>query len=242
MKSIIDMHTHTIVSGHAYSTIQENIEVACRNELRFLGVSDHAPAMPGGPHLYYFSNLRILPKRINGVRILKGSEVNIINFQGDIDLPERELSMIDYAIASLHPPCIECGDIHENTRAIINAMDIPKVKIIGHPDDSRYPLDYKKIVAAAKEKNVLLEINNSSLSPTSFREGAYENLKTMLSECKEQRVMVIMGSDAHMSFDIGNFINSEKLMRELEFPTELIINYHEDRIMKFFDINQEDKN
>lgn len=236
MKSLLDLHTHTIVSGHAYSTLQENIESACKRELKFLGVSDHAPAMPGGPHLYYFSNLRILPKRINGVRILKGCEVNIINFDGEVDLPERELSMIDYAIASLHPPCIECGDIHENTRAIINAMAIPQVKIIGHPDDSRYPLNYKKIVAAAKEHGVLLEINNSSLGTESFREGAHENLTEMLKECKEQGVRIIMGSDAHVSYDIGNFRNSEKLLKEVGFPNELVINYDEEEIMRFFGI------
>ncbi|MGL4253571.1 MAG: phosphatase [Fusobacteriaceae bacterium] len=236
MRSIIDVHTHTIVSGHAYSTLQENIEAACRHELKFLGVSDHAPAMPGGPHLFYFSNLKVIPKRINGVRILKGCEVNIINFDGEIDLPERELSMIDYAIASLHPPCIDCGDIHENTRAVIKTMDIPQVKIIGHPDDSRYPLDYKKVVAAAKEKNVLLEINNSSLSSGSFREGARENITEMLKECREQGVRVIMGSDAHASFDIGNFRNSEKLLKELNFPIELVINYHEEEVEKFFNL------
>ncbi|MGL4402398.1 MAG: phosphatase [Fusobacteriaceae bacterium] len=236
MKSIIDLHTHTIVSGHAYSTLQENIEAACRHELKFLGVSDHAPAMPGGPHLFYFSNLKVIPKRINGVRILKGCEVNIINFNGEIDLPERELSAIDYAIASLHPPCIDCGDIHENTRAVINSMDIPQVKIIGHPDDSRYPLDYKEVVRAAKEKNVLLEINNSSLSSGSFREGARENLTEMLEECRKQGARVIMGSDAHASFDIGNFRNSEKLLKELNFPIELVINYNEEEIKDFFNI------
>ncbi|MGL5962818.1 MAG: phosphatase [Fusobacteriaceae bacterium] len=234
MKSIIDLHTHTIVSGHAYSTLQENIDSACTHELKFLGVSDHAPTMPGGPHLFYFSNLKVIPERVNGIRILKGCEANIVNFEGEIDLPERELFGIDYAIASLHLPCIECGDRYQNTRAVINAMDIPKVKIIGHPDDSRYPLDYKKVVAAAKEKNILLEVNNSSLSSVSFREGAHENLTEMLKECIEQNVQIIMGSDAHVSFDVGNFRNSEKLLKELQFPNELVINYHEEKVKKFF--------
>ncbi|MGL4567220.1 MAG: phosphatase, partial [Fusobacteriaceae bacterium] len=124
----------------------------------------------------------------------------------------------------------------ENTRAVIKTMDIPQVKIIGHPDDSRYPLDYKKVVAAAKEKNVLLEINNSSLSSGSFREGARENITEMLKECREQGVRVIMGSDAHASFDIGNFRNSEKLLKELNFPIELVINYHEEEVEKFFNL------
>lgn len=47
MKALIDLHTHTIGSGHAYSTIKENIEEAQRIGLSILGTSDHAPAMPG---------------------------------------------------------------------------------------------------------------------------------------------------------------------------------------------------
>ncbi len=63
-------------------------------------------------------------------------------------------------------------------------MKNPRVNIIGHPDDSRYPLDYEKIVKAAKENKVMLEINNSSLTPGSFRDGAKENIQTMLKFAK----------------------------------------------------------
>ena len=41
-------------------------------------------------------------------------------------------------------------------------MDNPYVNIIGHPDDSRYPVDYEQLVRAAGEKHVLLELNNTS--------------------------------------------------------------------------------
>lgn len=234
MKALIDVHTHTIVSGHAYSTLQENVEAASKRELKYMGISDHAPAMPGGPHAYYFSNLRVLPDKINGVRILKGSEVNVINYNGEVDLPEKELSMIDYAIASLHPPCIPYGKIEENTEALIRAMDVKPVKIIGHPDDARYPLNYKRLVAAAKEKEILIEINNSSLSPNSFREKAHENVLELLKECKEQRAKVIMGSDAHVSYDIGNFKYAEQILAEVDFPHELIVNYNEEDILHYF--------
>ncbi len=67
----------------------------------------------------------------------------------------------------------------KNTNAILKVMDHPKVKIIGHLDDSRYEVDYERVVKKAKEKNILLEINNSSLKPTTFRQGAWENLGVM---------------------------------------------------------------
>ena len=70
------------------------------------------------------------------------------------------------------------------------------VKVIGHLDDGRYELDYEVVVKKAKEKNILLEINNSSLKPDSFRPNARENYKLLLTLCKEHNVRIILGSDA----------------------------------------------
>jgi putative hydrolase len=231
MKYIMDLHCHSIASGHAYSTIQENAKIAAEKNLKFMGISDHAPGMPGGTHLYYFFNLKVLPKEIDGVRILKGVEANIVDYNGTLDIGKEVFENLDYAIASLHPPCINFGTVEENTRAIINAMKNPYVKIIGHPDDSRFPLNYEEIVKAAKEYGVLLEVNNSSLNAGSFRAGAWENVKIMLNLCKEYRVKVILGSDAHISYDVGNFTNCAKLLEEVDFPEELVVNYNEEDIM-----------
>ncbi|MGL4914301.1 MAG: phosphatase [Romboutsia sp.] len=236
MKALIDLHTHTIVSGHAYSTVQENIQSAIKNGLKYLGLSEHAPTMPGGAHEYYFHNIYCIPSEVDGLRILRGIEANIIDFNGNTDAPDDMLTHIDYVIASLHTPCIASGTVEENTNAILNVMDKLKVKIIGHLDDSRYPVDYERIVKKAKEKNILLEINNSSLKPTTFRQGAWENLRELLNLCEEYKVKVILGSDAHISYDVGKFPYSEKIINELSFPKELVINYNEDEIISFFNI------
>ncbi len=237
MKALIDLHTHTIVSGHAYSTVKENIEDGIKNGLKYLGLSEHAPNMPGGPHAFYFNNIKCIPSEVNGLKILRGIEANIVDYDGRIDAEEDDmLRNVDYAIASLHPPCIDCGTKEQNTNAILKVMDKDKVKIIGHLDDSRYEVDYEVIVKKAKEKNILLEVNNSSLKTTTFRLGARENYETMLKLCEKYNTRVILGSDAHISFDVGKFTFAEKLIEELNFPKELVINYHEDQILEFFDI------
>ena len=237
MKAIIDLHTHALASGHAYSTVKENIEYAKINGLKYYGLSDHGVNMPGGPHIFYFHNLKILPKEIDGVRILKGMEANIIDYDGNIDVEiDQYIRKLDYIIASLHTICLEPGTKEENTRATLNAMDNELVKIIGHPDDGRYELDYEAIVKKAKEKNVLLEVNNSSLSEDSFRPNARENYKKMLNLCKENNVRVILGTDSHICYQVGIFDNAEKLLNELDFPKELVINYNEDEIIEFFNL------
>ena len=237
MKAIIDMHTHTVASGHAYSTLHENVQFAKKHGIKILGISDHGPDMPGGPQLYFFNNLKVVPKEIDGVRVLKGMEANIMDIEGNIDhLEPGALPGLDYLIASLHTVCIQPSTKEDNTLAILNAMEQEKVKIIGHPDDSRYPLDYEAIVKKAKEKNILLEVNNSSLSPNAFRQGARENIKTYLELCKEHGVRIIMGTDSHICFDIGVFKYAEELIEEINFPKELVINYWEDQIIEFFGI------
>lgn len=234
MKAIIDLHCHTIASGHAYSSLKENIDEAKEKGLKYLGVSDHAPEMPGSTHPYYFGNLGVIKEEIDGIKMLKGIEANIMNFDGDLDIPKDVIGKLDYVIASLHPPCINPGNINDNTKAILNVMDNEEVKIIGHLDDSRYPVDYEEIVKKAKETNTLLEINNSSLKPNSFRVGAIENAKVLLNLCKKYKVKVILGSDAHIYYQVGSFENCIKTLKEVDFPGNLVVNFNEEYIKEIF--------
>ena len=237
MKAIIDMHTHTVASGHAYSTIHENIQFAKKHGMKFLGTSDHGSTMTGGPAEYFFHNLKVVPREMDGVKILRGMEANILDVNGNIDeLDSKALDGLDYLIASLHIVCIEPSTKEDNTMAILNVMDKEKVKIIGHPDDARYELDYEAIVKKAKEKNILLEVNNSSLSPNTSREGARENILKYLELCKEYGVRIIMGTDSHICYDIGVFQYAEAIIEEANFPKEVVINYWEDQIIEFFGI------
>lgn len=230
MEKLLDLHCHTISSGHAYSSLEEMIQGAKRNGVKVLGISDHAPSMPGSTHRYFFQNLIVLPDEVDGVILLKGVEANIIDFDGNIDMTDKELDHLDYAIASFHPPCIDFGTIEENTNALLNIMKNPKVKVIGHPDDSRYPLDYELVVKAAKQEDVALEVNNSSLNPGSFREGAHGNVETFLKLCKENKTKVIFGSDSHISFDVGAFHNCLEAAKKVNFPMELVVNYNTELI------------
>ena len=232
MKIAMDLHTHTIASGHGYSTLQENITMAQERGLQILGFSEHGPALPGGPHSFFFGNFRCIPRQYGDLHLLCGAEANIMNYDGKLDLEVYDLERIDYVIASMHPPCIEPGTMEENTRAAVNAMKNTYVKILGHPDDGRYPLDYERLVCAAKEEQVLLEVNNSSLQPGAGRQGAGENIRTMLKFCREYQVPVILGSDSHISYTIGNFDTALALIKEVGFPEELVMNDKTEQMLR----------
>lgn len=224
MKIIADLHIHTLASGHAYSTLKENIEEGIKKGLLAIGTSDHAPMMPGAPQTIFFENFKVIPDSMQNIYILKGIEANIMDHKGSVDIEPEIMEKMDYIIASLHTPCIAKGTIEENTQALIGAMSIPYVKIIGHPDDDRYPVDYDKLTRAASENKVALELNNSSLLPLSTRINGRENAEKMLRKCMENETMIIVGSDSHYYLDVGNFKEAISLIEKLQFPERLIVN------------------
>ena len=75
----LDIHTHTIASGHAYGTIREMAQGAAEKKLAMLGISEHAPGIPGTCEPVYFSNLRVAPRRLYGVDLVYGCEINVLN-------------------------------------------------------------------------------------------------------------------------------------------------------------------
>lgn len=224
MTDVLDVHTHTIASGHAYNTMMEMIHAAQEKGLEVLGITEHAPKMPGSCHDFYFHNLRVVERQHGELEVLLGSELNILDAEGTVDLEEPYLGQMDVTIASLHTPCIDPGDREWNTQCLIQAIKNPHINIIGHPDDGRYPLDYEAVVQAAKEYHTLLEINNNSLNPKGFRQSARENDLEILRLCKKYRASVILGSDAHYHKDILNHERIFPLLEEVGFPEELIVN------------------
>ena len=233
MIDVLDVHTHTYASGHAFSTMREVIDAAKSKGLQLIGIADHAPDMPGSAHKFHFMNLKAVPRNAYGIKLVLGAELNIIDYSGSTDLSGGSLKSLDYAIASLHPPCIEPGTIEENTSAIIGAMKNPKVIIIGHPDNPVFQVDFDLIAKAAKESHVLLEINNSSYKSDGYRAGSREKAAQMLKACQKYGTEIIMGSDAHIDLDVGNHSNSISVIEENDFPEELVINSDVEKFYKY---------
>lgn len=236
MNDILDLHTHTIASGHAYNTLYEMAQAAAQNGMELFGSSDHAPSLPGSCHEMYFCNFKSIPRELFGIRLLMGCELNIMDYRGAVDLKEWLLKRLDYGIASIHDLCYKVGTEEQNTAALIGAMKNPYIQIIGHPDNARIPLDYPALVRAAKENHVLLEVNNSSLKPSSPRPGARENYYTMLELCRRENVSIIVNSDSHCAADAGIHNHAMELLREIDFPEELVVNTSVERLAEYVNI------
>lgn len=233
MHYVLDTHSHTLASGHAYNTIREMAAAAEKKGLKLLGITEHAPQMPGTCHDFYFSNLKVVERQMCGIELLLGVELNILDFEGNVDLPVSLLKQMDITLASMHPPCFRVGSVEENTTTYINVMKNPYVNIIGHPDDRRFPVDMKALVEASKEYKVLLELNNSSLNPNGARQAPIENDIKMLNYCKEYHVPIVIGSDAHTDTDVGRHDLADSLLEQVHFPKDLILNYKIEELKKY---------
>lgn len=233
IRDVLDTHTHTVASGHAYSTIRENAKAAQEKGLELLAITEHAPLMVGSCHMIYFQNLRVVNREAYGVELLLGVELNILDEKGHVDLEQKVLERQDIAIASLHLPCFRAGSKAYNTQACIQAMKNPYVNILGHPDDPRFPVDYLAIVQAAKEYGVLLELNNCSLLPGGSRKNARALDMEMLGLCEKYGVPIVIGSDAHVDTDVGRHDAALQLLEELHFPEQLVVNRSTDELKKY---------
>ena len=232
LEYIIDVHTHTISSGHAYSTIDENAKFASSIGMKLIAMTDHAPSMPGSATQIHFNNLKVLPEKLYDVEILKGAELNIMDFEGTVDLNEYSLKKLDIAIASLHPPCINAGTIEENTNAYVKVCENKYVSILGHTGDPHYPFHIKEVIDACERTGTLIEINNSSLKPNGSRKGSELIMKDIALMCKKRGIPVVLGSDAHFYTEVGGFELCKKFLYEIDFPTELILNTSVEKFKK----------
>ena len=223
MKLIADTHCHTVASSHAYSTVLENIAEAKRKKLKYIAITDHTGLIPDSPGCWYFQNLSILPREINGIKILKGIESNVLGPSGRIDIPEfSERGSLDWIIASIHEIAWAGAKTLENcTQAWLNVAKNPIVNVIGHSGLVNFKYDYEQVIPVFKENNKLVEINASSFL---VRRGCYENCKKIAEICKKCKAQVIVNSDCHIATHVGRFDAALKLLEEINFPENLIIN------------------
>lgn len=236
MTPLLDLHTHTIASGHAYSTIQEMAQAAAGKGLRILGITEHAPTLPGTCESIYFRNLHVVPRLMYGVRLLLGVELNILDTTGRLDLDEKHYRCCDLRIAGIHSLCWQVGTRSQNTSAMLAAIHNPWTHIISHPGDGTAELDFEPVVRAAAETHTLLEINSSSMIPLRHKEVARPNNLEILRLCKQNDVPVILGSDAHISFSIADYRYALPLLQETAFPDELVMNYWPEQCMEYLHI------
>lgn len=231
MHIVADLHTHTMVSQHAYSTVTENLQAAKARGFCALGMTDHGPGMPDGAIPLHFLCTNGLPDQVDGVRLLRGIETNIMDFSGRLDLEKSLLARLDIVIAAYHVECITPGARKENTAGMIAAIRNPLVDCIAHCGNPAFPIDIPAVVRTCREEGKLLEINSNSFS---VRPGSETTCRQAALECMAQGVRVIVSSDAHFHGRVGDHAAALELLESVSFPEELVVNSSRERLWDYF--------
>jgi len=221
MRIEVDSHTHTIASGHAYSTLAENVAAAADRGIKLVAITDHGPAMPGAPHFWFFKNMRVLPRIMQGVGVLRGVEANIINSNGEIDIDSELQQQMDIVLGSLHEPVISPTKKSVHTDAVIKAMASGKIDVFAHGGNPAFPIYFDEVAKAASHYKVLVEINNSSF--TTSRPGSKKNCAALAEAVGRQGGFLTFGSDAHIAGKVGVFAECLAFVEAIGFPKEQIL-------------------
>ncbi len=192
-----DLHVHTNASDGDCS-ISEMAEAARQLGYKYICITDHSKssAIANGLSAKRLANqikqIRKLNEKIKGIRILAGSEVDILA-DSSIDFDDKLLADLDFVMASIHSGM---GSSREKvTTRTLKAMDNTYINCIAHPTGrllgQREPMDIDiaAVIKHAAETGTALEVN---ANPWRL------DLKDI--HCKmaiEAGVKLIIGTDAH---------------------------------------------
>lgn len=231
MKIIADLHTHTIASTHAFSTLDEMVRAASDAGLNAIAITDHGRAMAGAPGQYYFESLPMVPDYLYSVRVLKGIEANIINYDGTLDCDKSILHKLDWVVASIHSiTLLEKPTVEKCTNAYLSVARNPYVNVIAHSGSPYYAYNYEEVIKECAATGTLIEINNASFSS---RKDSIPNCTEIARICKRLGARIVVDSDSHFHTYVGKFDNALAMLKEIEFPPELVVNSSVDNLKQY---------
>ena len=208
MEIIADLHTHTLASTHAFNTVTEMARAAYEMGHKAIAITDHGPQMPDSPHIWHFYNL-----------------MRLLNIRGELDFSQAEFERLqpDWVIASIHSDTLQPGEYTQEdfNQLWLNIAQNPYVDMIGHSESKRYRYDYDALAPVFARNHKVVELNANSVN---VRPGGEANMKELALACKRAGTKVAVNSDGHSIYHLGRVEHILNLLREIDFPQELVVN------------------
>lgn len=242
MRIFADFHTHTVLS-HGTGTVFDNARAAQARGLLGVGIADHGPANwfgvgVAGLEVYdrLLREVKECRRRFEGLAILAGAEANVIDYDGNLDVPPRVQRRLDQVLVGFHtqvtPRSLGVGwrfvsgalmarlsrslrrrARNANTKALVAAMTRNRVDIITHPG-LRVAIDTAELARASARYGVALELN--------ARHKAI-SLEFVRTAARAGAVFAV-SSDAHRPGAVGRVEAALRLAEAARLGTNQIIN------------------
>lgn len=229
----IDLHIHTVASGHGINTLYEIIKAAEEKGMEAIAITDHGPQSVDGPSDAYFYVLCCrVPDIMNSIHIIKGIEANILDTSGNTDIPGSLIPYFDLVLAYMHPitDYIDQG-IENNTKAILNAFDKnPAIDVLAHPIVTWYPLDLKKVVREACTRGIALELNEAAFK---HQMPDKKDVDIFIEQTVLNRGKFVISSDAHFAGAIGADDTVREIIKKYCISDKYILNTNLDKVFAF---------
>ena len=215
IKPSVDLHTHTVASGHAYCTVNELVERAIKLGLEAIAITDHGPGLPDGPHVYHFSNQERFKNIPGNCVVLSGVEEDLSGSEGEVFLPETVLESLEIVLVGLHPYPNGWSNTNSKKlvlRSLLKAMENPLIKGVTHPISNWFDFnskEIKEIVINAKSTSTAVELNLSKIY------GLENKLFEFLDLAAEFDAPIMINSDAHTVHELGDFTNLELFSNQI---------------------------
>lgn len=235
MKFIGDFHIHTIASGDAFGTIGEIVQVARERGFRAIAITEHGPKMEASAHWYYFNSLIDNVREDSGIIIYPGVEANIINEEGELDLPDQILERLEFINIAFHTFSWFESDMDINTKALKSSLLKYNVKSIAHLNYPYYLIDINEIIPILLEKNIAIEINSKALKKV---KNSWDIFKDIVIQCKRKGVKFLVNSDAHYPKQVGEFSDALEFIHYCKLEEEDILNTDFNNMTKYFNLRR----
>ncbi|MGH2936306.1 MAG: DNA polymerase/3'-5' exonuclease PolX [Gaiellaceae bacterium] len=184
-----DLHTHTTWSSDGKNTLEEMVDAAVARGYDYYAITDHSHYLREGRLAAQLEEIERVRDRFPTIHVLAGVEANI-RASGEVDVPEEELSRLDWVVASVHQ-----APHTRPTERVLEAMDNPYVDCIGHLTGRRIgkrgprDVDVEKVVEKALATGCFLEMNGQP--------DRLDLRDVHARAAKEAGLKLVASSDAH---------------------------------------------
>ncbi len=215
----VDLHAHTHFSRCGLHSIIEMLEAARAREMTALAITDHGLSLGGHINSSFYERLH---DPVDGIRLLKGIESNVVDHEGTVDCPREFLPYMDVVLLGLHHNISHKLKPQEYTDMVIRALDAnPYIAVITHPNDPNFPVEMSRLAAECAERGVALELNNSKIV---YNRVESRHVEALIDACKVHACPVVINSDSHAVNEVGDDSAMRPFVQRQGLPRELIRN------------------